>query len=82
MKGLIQIENQEIKKLFVEPALQGKSIGSILINFAINECDVQYLWALEKNVRAIQFYERNGFCVTADKKCEEDTTEYLVRLQR
>lgn len=82
VKGFIHIDNQEIKKLFVEPALQGQSIGSKLLNFAISEYNVNYLWALEKNTRAISFYRRHGFLVTNDKKYEEDTTEYLIRLQR
>ena len=82
VKGFIHIDNQEIKKLFVEPALQGQSIGSKLLNYAISEYNVNYLWALEKNTRAISFYRRHGFLVTNDKKYEEDTTEYLIRLQR
>ena len=82
IKGVIQIENSEIKKLFVEPALQGKSIGSYLLKYAIVEQKANTLWALEKNVRAIRFYKRHGFNVTTDKKLEEDTTEYLVRLKR
>lgn len=82
IKGVIQIENSEIKKLFVEPALQGKSIGSVLLKYAIEEHKANTLWALEKNVRAICFYERHGFQITTDKKLEEDTTEYLVRLER
>ena len=82
IKGVIQIENSEIKKLFVEPALQGKSIGSYLLKYAIVEHKANTLWALEKNVRAIRFYNRHGFNVTTDKKLEEDTTEYLVRLKR
>ena len=82
IKGVIQIENSEIKKLFVEPALQGKSIGSYLLKYAIVEHKANTLWALEKNVRAIRFYKRHGFNVTTDKKLEEDTTEYLVRLRR
>lgn len=82
IKGIIQIENQEIKKLFVEPALQGKSIGSELLDYGVSECNANYLWALEKNVRAISFYERHGLHVTGEKKLEEDTTEYLVRLER
>ena len=82
VKGFIQIENQEIKKLFVEPVLQGKCIGSMLLKYAIDYHNANSLWALEKNTRAIRFYERHGFIVTADKKLEEDTTEYLVRLER
>ena len=82
VKGFIQVENREIKKLFVEPVLQGKSMGSKLLNFAINECNADYLWALEKNVKAIKFYKRHGFHMTSDKKLEEDTTEYLIRLER
>ena len=82
IKGVIQIENSEIKKLFVEPALQGKSIGSYLLKYAIVEHKANTLWGLEKNVRAIRFYKRHGFNVTTDKKLEEDTTEYLVRLKR
>lgn len=82
VKGFVQIENQEVKKLFVEPVLQGKSIGSVLMVYAIDEHNANHLWALEKNIRAISFYERHGFRVTDDKKLEEDTTEYLIRLER
>ena len=82
IKGMIQVENQEIKKLFVEPMLQGNCIGSMLLKYAIDYHNANILWALEKNTRAIRFYERHGFIITADKKLEEDTTEYLVRLER
>lgn len=82
IKGIIRVENQEIKKLFVEPVLQGNCIGSMLLKYAIDYHNANILWALEKNTRAIRFYERHGFIVTADKKLEEDTTEYLVRLER
>lgn len=82
VKGVIQIENKEIKKLFVEPVLQGNSIGSVLLKYAIDEHSASTLWVLKKNIRAIRFYERHGFHMTADKKFEEDTEEYLVRLER
>ncbi len=82
VKGIIQVGNQEIKKLFVEPALQGNCIGSNLLTYAIENHNVNTLWALEKNTRAIRFYERHGFRITTDKKLEDDTTEYLVRLER
>ena len=59
IKGVIQIENSEIKKLFVEPALQGKSIGSYLLKYAIVEHKANTLWALEKNEKAISFYKKH-----------------------
>ena len=82
VKGFIQIENAEVKKLFVEPALQGNSIGAKLLEYAIAESNVNFLWALEKNTKAIAFYKRHGFNITNDKKYEEDTTEFLVRMER
>lgn len=82
VKGFIRIEGKEVKKLFVEPVLQGPSIGTKLIDFAISEMGVSFLWALEKNDRAISLYKRHGFHATDERKLEDDTTEYLVRLER
>ncbi len=82
VKGFLHAENGEIKKLFVEPVLQGQSIGAALLEHVVAETDARFLWALEKNVRAIAFYEKHGFHPTDDKQFEEDTTEYLVRLER
>ena len=82
VKGFIQIEKNEVRKLFVEPVLQGKSIGAKLLEYAIAEKNVSFLWALEKNTKAIAFYKRHGFEITNEKKYEEDTTEFLVRLER
>ena len=82
LKGFIQIENTEVKKLFVEPILQRNSIGAKLLSFAIEEKKVNFLWALEKNAKAIAFYKRYGFNLTNYKKYEEDTTEFLVRMER
>lgn len=82
VKGFIQIKDKEVQKLFVEPVLQGQSIGAKLLDYAVAGMGVRFLWALEKNIRAIAFYERHGFRVTKDRKPEDDTTEYLVRLER
>lgn len=82
VKGFIRLHEQEILKLFVEPVLQGMGIGAALIRYAIEEKQARSLWALEKNTRAISFYQRHGFRLTGERKHEEDTTEYLVRLVR
>ncbi|MBE6730750.1 MAG: GNAT family N-acetyltransferase [Ruminococcaceae bacterium] len=80
VKGFIETEKGEIKKLFVEPVLQGNSIGTVLLNFALGNLKVNFLWALEKNTRAIDFYKCHGFTLTEEKIPEEDTDEYLVKL--
>lgn len=82
VKGFIQIEKREVRRLFVEPTLQGKAIGAELLEYGIAKKDVNSLWVLEKNIKAISFYKRHGFDTTNEKKYEEYTTEFLVRLER
>ena len=82
VKGFIQIEKREVKRLFVEPVLQGKAIGTELLEYGIAEKDVDFLWVLEKNIKAIVFYKKHGFDTTNKKKYKEDTIEFLVRMER
>jgi len=82
VKGFVRMEERQIKKLFVEPVLQGQGIGARLLEHAVNREDARWLWALEKNERAIRFYQRHGFCLTGERMPEEDTEEYLVRMKR
>jgi len=81
VKGFIYVENGEIRKLFVEPVLQRQGIGAKLLEFAVSNLNAHSLWALEKNTRGIAFYERHGFFCTGEKKHEEGTAEYLVRME-
>ncbi|MDD2957518.1 MAG: GNAT family N-acetyltransferase [Lachnospiraceae bacterium] len=82
IKGFIQMNGTEICKLYVDTFFQNERIGNKLIKYAIKEHHADHLWALEKNTRAISFYQRHGFYLTDDKKFEEDTTEYLVQMKR
>ena len=82
VKGFIHIGKREVRRLFVEPTLQGKAIGAELLEYGIAEKDVNFLWVLEKNIKAIAFYKRHGFDTTNEKKYEEDTTEFLVRMEK
>lgn len=82
IKGFVQMNGTEICKLYVDTFFQSEGIGSELIEYAIRELQANHLWALEKNVRAISFYQRHGFHLTDRKKFEADTTEYLVKLER
>ena len=82
VKGFIKIEGTYIARLFVEPVLQNASIGSELLEYAVAEHHADHLWVLEKNVKAMRFYERHGFSATGERKPEERTAEYLVLLTR
>ena len=82
IKGFIQMNGTEICKIYVDTFFHGKGLGKELIEYAIKEHNANNLWALEKNERAISFYKKHGFNLTDEKKFEEDTIEYLVRLTR
>ena len=82
VKGFVKIEGTYIARLFVEPVLQNASIGSQLLEYAVREHGADHLWALEKNTKAIRFYERHGFIATGERKPEDGTTEYLVLLKK
>ena len=82
VKGFVWITGKQIKKLFVEPVLHNQHIGSELLKYAVEKMGADYLWVLEKNERAVRFYKQHGFHLTPDRKYEDGTTEYLVRMQR
>ncbi|MGL5414151.1 MAG: GNAT family N-acetyltransferase [Clostridium sp.] len=82
INGFIQMNKKELCKIYVDTFFQSEGIGKELIKFAINELKADNLWALEKNTRAISFYERHGFHLTGEKKFEEGTTEYLVKMEK
>ena len=55
----------EIERIYVKGSMQGKKIGQLLFDKAMQVArkkDVDYLWlgVWEKNPGAIKFYERNG----------------------
>ena len=80
VKGFVQVNGAEIQRLFVEPVLHNRSIGSALLRFAMDDCRADRLWALEKNENAIRFYKRHGFSITGERKSEDGTDEHLVLL--
>ncbi len=82
VRGLIHVEDREIKELYVDYFFEGQGVGGKLIEFAIKNFDVRYLWVLEKNKRAISFYERHGFRYKNEWQYEEGTTEHLLKMER
>ena len=82
VKGLMHISGEEIETLYVDTFFENNGIGGQLIEFAKEKLGVRYLWALEKNTGALRFYERHGFVPDGERKFEEGTTEYLIKLVR
>jgi len=82
IKGFIYVVNGEIKKLYVDSFFQSQGVGSALLEFAVKELGARYLWALEKNVRAVKFYEAHGFRANGERCYEEGTTEWLVKMEK
>ncbi|KAJ3189321.1 hypothetical protein HDU85_002949 [Gaertneriomyces sp. JEL0708] len=59
-------EEAEIERIYVDEAFLGQRIGKRLLNVALEEATQNRKTALwlgvwEKNVRALAFYDRNGF---------------------
>ncbi len=82
VKGLLHLEGEEIRELYVDHFFQNQGVGAALIRFAMEQHAARYLWALEKNTGALRFYARHGFAPTGERQLEEGTPEYLVRLER
>lgn len=82
VKGLIHVKEKEVVQLYVDHFFESQGIGSELIHYAIDKFDVRYLWALEKNEKALAFYHRHGFIYKGIWQYEEGTTERLLKLER
>ncbi len=82
VKGIIHVEGDWIRELFVDCFFQGEGIGTKLVDFAIRKYDVRYLFVLEKNENAIRFYERQGFSLTDERELEAGTPEFIVKMER
>lgn len=82
VKGIIRIEDNQITELYVDVFFERQGIGKKLLEFAIKEKNANYLWVLEKNTLAISFYSRNGFQLSEERKLEDGTPEYIIKMVR
>ena len=79
----------EIERIYVSKAFHGKKVGQMLYEKALNiahERKSDYLWlgVWEKNLRAIAFYQKNGFVEFGQhifKLGDEEQTDLMMRLQ-
>lgn len=80
IRGMINMNGDEICKLFVDPFFTGRGYGAALLEYAVENFGVKWLWALEVNEGAVRFYQRHGFVLTDEKVLEEGTDKYLVKM--
>ncbi|MBD5457021.1 MAG: GNAT family N-acetyltransferase [Lachnospiraceae bacterium] len=81
VKGMIHIDGTQIVELYVDSFFENQGIGSRLIEFATERMNCDYLWVLEKNVKAVHFYEIHGFSCTGERQLEEGTTEFIIKMK-
>ena len=72
VRGMMRTDGEELVKLYVEPQFQSRGIGAELLDHAVRELNVTWLWALEYNERGISFYRRHGFEPTGEKMIEDE----------
>lgn len=63
--GIVSVTRNLIEDLYVLPAMQRRGYGSLLLRYAIDQCQgTPTLWVLENNVGAARLYQRCGFVPT------------------
>jgi putative acetyltransferase len=67
-----------IEMLFVHPAEMGKGIGTLLVNYAINELKIKKVDVNEQNKQAREFYEKMGFRVADRSALDNEGLPYPI----
>jgi putative acetyltransferase len=74
IQGLIGLSGRQIEGLFVDEKSRSQGIGRALLDFAKRKYPALTLQVYEKNLRAVRFYQREGFSVR-EKQVDEQTGE-------
>lgn len=82
VRGMLHAGNGEVRELYVDPFFQGTGIGSRLLRFAVEHLNARFLWVLEKNQKAVAFYQSHGFTPTGERELEPGTPEYIIKMVR
>ena len=61
IQAFMGVHEKKIEMLFVRNEHRGKGIGKILMKYAIEKLDVQFVDVNEDNIQAVGFYEHFGF---------------------
>ena len=61
IEGFIGLSDEYMEGIFVRDEMQSQGIGKLLLNFVKEKKTELYLNVYQKNMRAIHFYQREGF---------------------
>lgn len=79
IQGFIGLNDEYIAGLFVSDQAQSHGIGKCLLNFVKDQKRKLSLSVYQKNIRAIHFYQREGFVIQCEKIDEHtDEKEYVM----
>ena len=79
IQGFVGLNDEYIEGIFVSNEMQSHGIGKALLNYAKNKRNKLFLNVYQKNVRAIAFYQREGFEI--QQSCFDEATkekEYVM----
>ena len=79
IQGFIGINDEYIEGIFVSDEMQSRGIGKILLDYIKDKKDRLQLKVYQKNVRAMSFYQREGFTIQSERMDEfTGETEYVM----
>ena len=70
IQGFIGINDEYIEGIFVSDDMQSRGIGKILLDYIKDKKDRLQLKVYQKNVRAMSFYQREGFTIQSEEMDE------------
>lgn len=70
IQGFIGINDEYIEGIFVSDEMQSCGIGKMLLDYIKDKKDKLQLKVYQKNVRAMSFYQREGFTIQSEEMDE------------
>ena len=79
IQGFVGLSNEYIEGIFVSDEMQSHGIGKILLDYMKDKKVRLQLNVYQKNVRAMSFYQREGFTIQSERMDEfTGETEYVM----
>ena len=70
IQGFIGVSDEYIEGIFVSDEMQSRGIGKMLLDCIKDKKDRLQLKVYQKNVRAMSFYQREGFTIQSEEMDE------------